>query len=732
MDFKNLMKPIWICRFTALLCAAIFIFSPAFAQPKPQLILQGAGMYQFRGLAVSNGGRWLVSTDHNGSSTRVWDAKSGLLWGQWSDDATPLLFSPDGKSVLVHGVKTNAIELRAMPSGKSLRAFPLTAPLFFDAKIIQGLQGNTLVSYSVQSGKATRKVKLDGGLSGFDRSSASLSPNARTLIISGVQNKKNVARVWDAQGGKIIRTVSGERAVMGRSAVSSDGKWLATQGENPTWQPPNGSATESAYARQLTIKLWNRQTGKIVRSWPGHYSLDGGVLWLRFSNDSRFLLSAGSEHVDVWNVQNGKSASRPGQNKDRRESLSWPFAISPDGFWLAGQGSISGSSSYAPGLRLAKVMSGQITQRFSGPLRGAAQVQWSPDGKRLMGGERLVIWDAKTGKLLSDQPRSYLRDLNGSNQSSPQPKPVVRPVPQPITPGGKAPEDTKQKRDPFADYSGGKSISPDGKILLTAALDGEGDALYVWDAATKKPLRRIEKFGNQFHLDDVLWLPDSRRIVRGIQSGMELWNIHSGLRERAWRDPVDPLFEGDYAGDDALMPISISADGKKLAVHANRNKVLLVYDLESGKLQRTILTRNAFKVRFAPAGKSIWIFGERGLELWALDGDSVQPARVLGDAHGKNFSFSPDQKLVALAGDNGVEIWNVAKSVKVLTLLLLGGTSDEASSEWIALTPDGFYDASPAGEARLRWRQNDLFWPIAKSRAQFHRPDLVQKALRGE
>lgn len=39
---------------------------------------------------------------------------------------------------------------------------------------------------------------------------------------------------------------------------------------------------------------------------------------------------------------------------------------------------------------------------------------------------------------------------------------------------------------------------------------------------------------------------------------------------------------------------------------------------------------------------------------------------------------------------------------------------------------------STGGEARLRWRQGDEFWPVSKSRERFHRPDIVRLILSGK
>ncbi len=53
-------------------------------------------------------------------------------------------------------------------------------------------------------------------------------------------------------------------------------------------------------------------------------------------------------------------------------------------------------------------------------------------------------------------------------------------------------------------------------------------------------------------------------------------------------------------------------------------------------------------------------------------------------------------------------------------------------TDWIAYTPDGYYDGSPGAAKFIRWRVGDQLYPAAKFETQFHRPDLVRKALQGK
>lgn len=47
--------------------------------------------------------------------------------------------------------------------------------------------------------------------------------------------------------------------------------------------------------------------------------------------------------------------------------------------------------------------------------------------------------------------------------------------------------------------------------------------------------------------------------------------------------------------------------------------------------------------------------------------------------------------------------------MEIVRLYLLGGTSQNTTFDWIALTPEGFYHATPRADKRLRWRDDNGF-----------------------
>src|SRR5581483_10610884 len=91
----------------------------------------------------------------------------------------------------------------------------------------------------------------------------------------------------------------------------------------------------------------------------------------------------------------------------------------------------------------------------------------------------------------------------------------------------------------------------------------------------------------------------------------------------------------------------------------------------------------------------------------------------------RSVAFSPDQRF-ALSGswDTTAKLWNIATGREVITTVGFTG------GEWISVTPEGYYSASPKGDQYLNVRVADKVYGIDQWRAEFYRPQVIEAALR--
>ncbi|GAA5505690.1 WD40 repeat domain-containing protein [Novipirellula caenicola] len=118
----------------------------------------------------------------------------------------------------------------------------------------------------------------------------------QVLVASGVTGAYGRAGIYRIDDGSLESEMLGHRDVLYSAVFSPDEKWIATAG----------------YDR--VIKLWSRDTAKVVHELTGH---NGAIYDLAFSPDSKVLASAsGDATIKVWQVETGKRLDTLSQGED--------------------------------------------------------------------------------------------------------------------------------------------------------------------------------------------------------------------------------------------------------------------------------------------------------------------------------------------------------------------------------------------------------------------------------
>ncbi|MDH5429676.1 MAG: WD40 repeat domain-containing protein, partial [Nitrospirota bacterium] len=142
--------------------------------------------------------------------------------------------------------------------------------------------------------------------------SVAFSPDGLTLASAG--NDRYI-RLWDIETGRLIRSLRGHTQVVREVRYSPDGQFLATASED------------------RTIRLWNPQTGESLRLLFTRY--DHAVTSISFSPDGLMLARCGqNKDIKIWEVATGTELmSLLGKDQfDHNWSVCSSF--SPDGLHL--------------------------------------------------------------------------------------------------------------------------------------------------------------------------------------------------------------------------------------------------------------------------------------------------------------------------------------------------------------------------------------------------------------
>ena len=151
------------------------------------------------------------------------------------------------------------------------------------------------------------------------------SPDGRMLVAGfGGEGQFSGTAAWDFASGKLLWCVPG--AATSAVSFNSEGTVLAVARATPVailLDPRNGKVLRElgphpksvrsvaflpgsgllATASDGTIRLWNTQTGKVVRELTGGHPAE--VRSLVVSPDGKWLVSTGSDTTRIWNVTTG-------------------------------------------------------------------------------------------------------------------------------------------------------------------------------------------------------------------------------------------------------------------------------------------------------------------------------------------------------------------------------------------------------------------------------------------
>ncbi len=471
------------------------------------------------------------------------------------------------------------------------------------------VQGQTTATQTVTEKRYKPELVVQTGHVSFVNSVA-FSPDGKTLA-SGSED--NTIKLWNVESGKQIKSLEGHASAVNSVVFSPDGKTLAS-----------GSG-------DTTIKLWNAETGQQIKSIE---VLNFTVKSVAFSPDGKTLAlcSDGNTFIRLWNVENGQQTNTLKGHTGSVESV----VFSPDGKTLA-------SGSYDHTVKLWNVESGQMIKSFEGHTERILSVAFSPDGKTLASGS----WDTKI-KLWNIESGQEIESLKGNANQV---------------------------------YS--VRFSPDGKILAS----GDYGIIKLWNVESGQLIKSIEA-----HTDwvkSVAFSPDGKTLVSGGDDRtIKLWNVESGQL-------IKPL-EGHAS---AVNSVAFSSDGKTLALGSGDHTVKL-WNLELGLQIKTFKghTNSVNSVAFSPDGKTLASAShDHTVKLWDVEsGQMIKSFEGYGFLY-ESVAFSPDGKTLASGnGSRTIELWNIESGKLIKSL------QDYAWIDAVAFSPDGKLLASGNGDNRVK------------------------------
>jgi len=557
---------------------------------------------------------------------RLWDPTDGRLTAVFYNPAAGLAFSPDG-TLLAGGPRDGggaAVDVHDAATGKRVRTHTLPFPV----------------------------AQFAGMTWSFgDR-----------LTLASRSDDGKVIKIWDAEKGKELVTLTGHTARVRTVAFDHQGKRVATCGEDKT------------------VRVWDVATGKMLKQFErdsadaafrpdGKHLAASGVLWWGTQDPT----------VQVWDTQTWEPVWTL-----TASGGAGPMAYSPDGLRLA--------------CRLQSVERGNTAETAVWDATTGKPVRTLPGGYHTTGywwvrpafspkGDKVVtpgqvmahLWDVTTGKELFP-PRGT---ASSSSQivASEDGRWVVSTAADSTARVWDTATWTEKHSFPCGGLNGaGVAISPDGRFLAVPFQD----LVRVRDLETGKIAYTLTLPGGNALIDAVRFRPDGKRLVasdRGRASPIE-WDTETKKVSAAYEGLPKP--QAHYL----TYAVAYSPDGKFLAAGGAEGKLVIVWDTETGKEHKRFdfATGGIKQLTFSPDGKQLLIFGGgfAGVQSW--DVASGLPLPAVGQVGVHGLVFAPNGRMATLEPSATVVVRTPETGTALTEVKLLPAVWRAYT---IAIAPDG-------------------------------------------
>jgi WD40 repeat protein len=449
--------------------------------------------------------------------------------------------------------------------------------------------------------------------------SVAISPDGQTLASCG---EDNTVKIWNLNTGELLRTIPGHSDEIYSVTFSPNGQLLASS------------------SGDKTVKLWNWETGRLLRTLSGHADK---VYSVTFSPDGQTLASSSADKtIRIWDLSTGTELHTSSidltefnalKNYNDRtfvtdiigEAKSWSFSWEPLDLLF--------QEIYLPlDLLFQKIYLDSI-------LIADEQILVIGDGFRI------EFWNLATGELQSCLGNSEIF----SNQNS----------------------------ESFSNQYHSLAISPEAKTVAGGCEDG---TIKIFEIATGKLLYNLS--GHSKSVFSIAFSPDGQMLASGSRDGLvNIWQVFpvaesdAIIRKTQCWSCINTLTEHS----NSISSVAVSPNGQILA-SASWDKTIKLWNLHNGELLRTFNGHSSWvhSVAISPDGKtlvsgsSLNVSNFDSIKVWNLDTGEL--LHTLGGC-GELLAISPDgQTLISSSftssttPDLRIDIWNLQTGEWLRTL----------------------------------------------------------------
>lgn len=588
----------------------------------------------------------IVTASEDGTAL-VWEVATGKSGTPFRGHTGPVYaadFSPDGEWIATSGIDGKVLVwqwsdrfLKDFDYQKAVRDFDAGRPI--DSQIlgaIRILNGHTA---------AVRDLHFGG------------SPSEAVIVSTG---HDNTIRLWDANSGRLIKSLRGHGQWLRAVDLSQDGKWVISAGiagdgriweinaynENRVLQAkaiaghddavltatfsPNGEEIVTA-SRDRRAIAWKVATGEPIHTYrDGHSFLATAVL--PFADGRRIATGAVDNSTRIWDSESGNelvvlegTGNSPALVLNQTNEL---IFTANDQF----------------GAALWNTKNGDLIKSFNGEHQSqVTALAISPDEQTLATGDalgRVVLWDVATGSKIESLSR-HVDKISGI-------------------------------------------AFVDNQNFITVCRDYVG---FVWKRGIAEPTQILR---HNEPIVGVSILDSNRAITLSPKGHARVWNIASSTIEREWK-----ISDSNQTN---VSDFALSNDKQWIAVcDAGTNQISIWNSSSGNEHEATKRMKGSsessekssetevYSVAFSPEMTSLYTVGGDRATSWLIDLKSEQPPKrrqtfaPQGVISAVAYSDSPNRPWMATGSwDGAIRVWD--RTTQQLAFVLRNGHSQRVRS----------------------------------------------------
>ncbi len=521
-------------------------------------------------------------------------------------------------------------------------------------RIVTSSRDKTARLWDMQTGKPIGDAMTHTGVV----ATAMFSPDG-TRVVTGSHDK--TARLWDAATGKPLGTVMAHAGYVGSAVFSPDGTCILTLNDDKTarlWDGRTGrpigapmlawykdSASFSPDGTRIvtscedqTVRLWNGKTSESLGI-VGDNS--GAITDVKFNPDgTRLVIASGHSIVRLWDV---KSRKQVGAVMEHKGKVKLHFSADGSRIVTASDSGLAILWDAATGQSLGKPMVHP---------HAVSEIQFSPDGTRLLTVEGIAfeeastarIWDSKTGEPIGNA-MAHASSIDAA---------VFSPDGTRILTASS--DKTARQWDAATGQPMGVPLmheqwviratyNQDGSRILTASgdpFDSKHGSAKLWDAAIAQPI------GAAIATDSMTWSVGfnvaGTHIVTGSRANIaRIWNVKTGKPKGDAMTHSGPI-----------VSASFSSDGSRVLT-GSHDKTARLWDANSGHPIGKIMSHDGQVVSasFSDDGTRVLTASEdKSARIWNGKSGVFLGAPMMHAERVRCATFSPDGTHIVTAGDD--------------------------------------------------------------------------------